>query len=151
MATPVCTYKHLNIFTYIYMYIIYVLEGNATVKWPSDNCPTIDRLYIRILNSVNVIFSLLGNAITRILVQYFAGSVTTLKVLYSQPMVAWISHDCCVTVQRFFSKIFWFILFIYWIRNKHSALINNDISSLAWMQELVGLIALTLDLLLTIL
>ena len=53
--------------------------------------------------------------------------------------------------QRQIHKSYIFILFIYWIRNKHSALINNDISSLAWIQELEGLIALTLDLLLTIL
>ena len=31
---------------------LYMLEGQSTVMWPSDDCPTIDRLYIRIHKSV---------------------------------------------------------------------------------------------------
>ena len=86
---------------------VYVLQGQVTVIWPSDDCPTIDRLYICIHRSVKIIFSLLGNAITRTLVKYSTG------LRNNNTGSAWQSADgrvtfdhCRVTVQWLFSTIF---------------------------------------------
>ena len=64
---------------------------------------------------------------------YFLGTqkMAPLKV-YTAP---WVSTNSGPLLQPRY-----LFIFIYWIRNKHSALINNEISSLAWIQELEGLI-----------